>query len=148
MSIRFRQCGGQLGALKTHMVRKRLANVAPFSDALPLLSSRLPPLSSTTHLSHLEPTCKRPPRGAFLSLFHGLSLACCTIIITSPHSSFLLLFLLEPFLFFKFRYPYFTSLICSPLFFFSYLFIFSSIWETFLVWEENREVSGILRGIF
>ena len=81
------------------MVRKRLANVAPFSDTLPLLSSPLPPLSPTTHLSHLEPTCKRPPRGAFLSLFHGLSLACCTIIITSPHSSSLLLFLLEPFLF-------------------------------------------------
>ena len=147
MSIRFRQCGGQLGALRTHMVRKRLANVAPFSDALPLLSSRLPPLSPTTHLSHLEPTCKRPPRGAFLSLFHGLSLACCTIIITSPHSSSLLLFLLEPFLFSNFVIPI-SPLICSPLFFFSYLFIFSSIWETFLVWEENREVSRILRGIF
>lgn len=100
------------------MVSKRLENVAPFSDALPLLSSRLPPLSTTyaTQLSHLEPTCKRPPRGAFLSLFHGLSLACCTIIITSPHSSFLLLFLLDSFLFFNFVIPislHFFSLICS-----------------------------------
>lgn len=115
-------------------------------------------LSPSCPLAYLhslrQPTCRtssphvnahqEAPSSRYSTVFHWHAVPSSSLHLTrrlSCYSYWSLFFFQTSLSLFHLSYL-FTSLL------FSYLFIFSSIWETFLVWEENREDVGNFEGHF